>query len=343
MKHIEFALDHFAADVLVGQSLTYGSIIASARRRLPVASLGFCTYLWPTEQGFNEQSEIAGWKRWRYENMAAQLNDLFRLYRLEAYESSCWGSPLLADLFLVRSVPELEPSPGHLPAQVHLVGNCLWEPTEHDAEFEAWCSHAANSGAPVVYVQQGRSFELPSFWPTVMEVLEKLGCRVAASVDKMDGDVGAFPPAAWVRPRVPQATVLRHAALVVASATTTSFLGALSAGIPCLLLPGGGEQPDVAALAEQAGVALTIRLTEATPERIEGALRRLLTEGSFRERAQWYRQAFAEVDSFATAANLIEELGRTRCPVFRPSAEVFTAHSMDIHPCAWSAAQPLIS
>src|SRR5215475_11082014 len=46
VKHIEYALKQFDPDVLVGQQLTLGPLLAGEKWGLPVAVLGFCTYLW---------------------------------------------------------------------------------------------------------------------------------------------------------------------------------------------------------------------------------------------------------------------------------------------------------
>ena len=47
VKHIEYALEQFNPDVMLGQQLTLGPLIAGDRHRLPVAMLGLAAYLWP--------------------------------------------------------------------------------------------------------------------------------------------------------------------------------------------------------------------------------------------------------------------------------------------------------
>jgi UDP:flavonoid glycosyltransferase YjiC (YdhE family) len=98
-------------------------------------------------------------------------------------------------------------------------------------------------------------------------------------------------------------------------------LGALAAGVPSLLIPGGGEQPDVAALCGSAGVARMLLPEEATPERIHSEVRTLLAAVGYRENARRYQAAFAGLDGSERAADLLETLARTRRPVLRGGSE----------------------
>jgi UDP:flavonoid glycosyltransferase YjiC (YdhE family) len=326
VKHVEHALELFPADALFGQSLTLGPLIVAAQRGLPVGLLGFCTYLWPTtEEGAEHWGEIETslhspveeWRAWRYVGVVEALDKARALFRLPPLESRCRETPLLADLFLLRSVPDLEPAWENLPERVHLVGSCLWEPEDSDPDLETWLAESARAGSPLIYAQPGRSFHLPSFWRELIDGLGGGGYRVAASTGRLDGEIGAVPESFFVRPHIPQGRILRSARVAVASANSTAVLGALAAGVPSLLIPGGGEQPDVAALCESAGVARTLPPAEATPERIHAEIRILLADSSYRENARRYQAAFAALDGSERAADLLEILARTRRPVLR--------------------------
>jgi UDP:flavonoid glycosyltransferase YjiC (YdhE family) len=321
VKHIEYALDRFQADVMVGQQLTLGPLIVRQRRRhLPLGLLGFCTYLWPAsddlarkpEKSFSEARLV-----WRHEDMVGWLNKSRQLVRLPLYDGGCRETPLLGDLFLVRSVPELQPDAQLLPAQVHLVGSCLWEPETTEPELEEWLRRTDFPGTPLVYIQPGRSFDVPSFWPRLVEALGRSDYRVVASVGRMDHEVGDLPDNFFVRPHVPQGLVLPRAQAVISSATTTVALGALTAGQPSLLIPSGSEQPDVAEVCERAGAGISLAPEEVTPERIREALDLLLGTPAYRERAAFFRSAFARYDSFQLAADLFERLAEARGPVLR--------------------------
>ena len=91
---------------------------------------------------------------------------------------------------------------------------------------------AAASGKAIIYVHHGRVFDAPSFWAELIEALAPTEAHVAASVGRMDRGLGVVPSHWFVRGHVPQASVLAHASLMVASATSTAVLGALTAGVP---------------------------------------------------------------------------------------------------------------
>jgi MGT family glycosyltransferase len=324
VKHIEHALEQFPADVLVGQSLTFGPLLVAARRDLPVGLLGFCTYLWPAEVADAEGcqppevsvlSSVEEWRAWRYRGMLQTLNDARALFRLDLCPNAA-QAPLLGDLFLVQSVAELEPQK-HLPDRVHLVGSCLWEPKVRDPELEEWMEGTVRQGSPLIYVQHGRSFHIPNFWRRLVDALAGSDYRVAASLERLDGEIGSLPENFFVRPQIPQGKILPFARAVVASANTTAALGALTAGIPSLLIPAGGEQPDVAALCRDVGVAKTLTPDEATPERIQTEITDLLADSGFRTRARHYASAFTKLNGCERAADLLATLARTRVPVLR--------------------------
>jgi len=174
----------------------------------------------------------------------------------------------------------------------------------------------------VVYVQHGRFFHIPSFWPRLVEALGGLNCWVAASSGRLDAEVVPMPEGSLVRPHLPQGQILREASAVVASANTTAFLGALEAGVPSLLIPGGGEQPDVAELAERAGVAKCLSPEDATPAAICESIQELLMTKSYQQRAENYRSAFSKINGSELAANLLERLAATKNPVLRPEDSI---------------------
>lgn len=315
VKHIDHALESFHADALVGQSLTLGPLLVSERRKLPVGLIGFCTYLWPPsdDTACNRRSpQIEELRAWRHEGMLQTLDKARKLFHLPSRKAGLRDTPLLGDLFLLQSVPDLEPAWEELPGKIHLVGSCLWEPEGHDPELERWLSDPAGAGAPLIYVQHGRSFHIPSFWNRLVDALAGSEYRVAASVGRLDGEIGDLPDNFFVRPHIPQGRVLQSARVLVASANTTASLGALTAGVPSLLIPAGGEQPDVAELWGSAGVARTLSTDEATPDRICSEVTRLLADPLYRQRARHLASSFARMDGRALAADLLEALARHR-------------------------------
>jgi UDP:flavonoid glycosyltransferase YjiC (YdhE family) len=320
VNHIEHALECFQADVLVGQSLTLGPLLVSELREIPVGLLGFCTYLWPTHdkpllgQGASEREKILAW---RHADMLKWFNQARSFLGLPANECSCLETPLLGQLYMLRNVPDLMPEYHSLPRRVHLVGSCLWEPELIGGDLRDWLAKAEICGRSLVYVQQGRYFHIPGFWRRLVEALEGSDCAVVASSDRMDENVGDLPEHFYVRPHVPQGELLSIAKVVVASANTTVTLGALSMGVPALLIPGGGEQTDVARFAERVGAVMTIQPEDVTPEVIARSIKRLVSDVQMRQRADHCKSSLSRIDGPKVAAGLLEILSKTRLPVLR--------------------------
>ncbi len=125
VKHIEHALALFEPDVLVGHQLTRGPLIVAERQGLPVAVLGFSTYLWPDGQRLVsppsriEKVGLCGalatcWTATTRHEISAPFRPT----------PGVRGTGMLGDLFMLQGVPEFEPDIDRLPARVHLVGAC---------------------------------------------------------------------------------------------------------------------------------------------------------------------------------------------------------------------------
>ena len=140
---------------------------------------------------------------------------------------------MLGSVYLLQSVPLLEPLTEHLPDRVRLVGSCLHEPAAPDAQLVEWLHSRSDAPAPL-YVQHGSVFRAgDTFWSGLLAACDELGIRLAASMERHRG----APPDSCdadrlVRGHVPQQPVLEQARGVVCSANTTAVLGALTHGLP---------------------------------------------------------------------------------------------------------------
>jgi UDP:flavonoid glycosyltransferase YjiC (YdhE family) len=322
VRHVEWALERFPADVIVTQQLALGPYIAGERKGVPVATVGLGSYLWPGRL----PPDSPGNREWlvrRYRGFYLSYDLVREMLGMERHHHSFEQSPIIGELFLLRSVPELEGSVDELPSQVHCVGDCLWEPPgSPDAELEAWLADAHAAGEPLLYVQPGRTFERRAFWGSLVEALTGQPVRVVASVGRMDSEVGQVPPNFFVRPHVAQSAVLPHARAVVTNATTTSILGALTHGLPMLMIPGGGgaEQEDLIERCLRARVGVRLPDTKAEPALLLRGINVLLERDEPRAAAARLQTCFQQAGGHQLAADLMEELGRRRAPVLRKPA-----------------------
>jgi UDP:flavonoid glycosyltransferase YjiC (YdhE family) len=103
---------------------------------------------------------------------------------------------------------------------------------------------------------------------------------------------------------------------MIASANTTAVLGALTMGVPSVLIPSGGEEPEVADQCQVAGVA-KILPDKASSAQIAEALQQVLEDDNMLAAAKRAAAAFARMDSMNVVANLLESLAETKKPVLR--------------------------
>jgi len=240
--------------------------------------------------------------------MVSIYNSARGLFGLSPSPASLEESPLLGSLYLLQSVPHLEPLTEHLPERVRLVGSCLHEPDTADTELVEWLG-SGSEGPRLLYVQHGSVFGArESFWSGLVAACEELGIRVAASMERPQSGPPAFRDERWlVRGHVPQHPVMEQADGVVCSANSTAVLGALTHGLPLLLFPTGGEQPALAARCLAAGAA-TVLPASSPVAAMRSALERVLDGGDQRRSTLRLHSAFAEFDGPGLAATALEKL-----------------------------------
>lgn len=125
--------------------------------------------------------------------------------------------------------------------------------------------------------------------------------------------------AAWVTDFAPQRAVLARADALITHAGLNTVLDALEAGVPSLALPIAFDQPGVAARVVHAGVGLKLDPRLASRRRIVVALRRLLREPGFSQRAGSLGSEVRAAGGAPRAAELIEAaLAVESLPVRRP-------------------------
>jgi MGT family glycosyltransferase len=330
VKHVEYAIEKFYPDVLLGQQLALGPNIAALRANLPLAILGFSTWLWPNSlprkadapqqlepAAHSQRSDAERVTAWRYATHLDLFNQLQSAFHVKKSDSWLNENPLLGHLFMLRSTPAFAGNIESLPTVVQSVGPCLWEEENTDPELEQWLTDAEENRSPIIYVQQGRFFDRPHFWPKLVEAFQNTTIRVVASTGDMDCPVGILSSNFFVRQSIPQSRVLRKARALISSANSTAVLGALVAGIPALLIPAGGEQPDVAERCRQLGVARVLLPGEVTPDRLKSELTSLFEDDSLYHTVKRLSVSFSKMNDFKIAASLLETLAQTKKPVFR--------------------------
>lgn len=177
---------------------------------------------------------------------------------------------------LIGTIPALEVERPDWPDEAHVVGPLLWEPTETVLE-------PPPGDDPVVMVAPSTAFTgAEGMFEMTVSGLAGAGVRMVASL--LDGapDV-ELPP--WVRAGLGrQDEMLSHASVIVCGGGHGMLAKALSAGVPAVVVPGGGDQWELANRAARQGSATIVRPVSA--DALREAVLRVLGDDSFAQAAQ---------------------------------------------------------
>lgn len=167
---------------------------------------------------------------------------------------------------------------------------------------------------PLVYVTLGTVFndDLTLFLVAV-EAARELGVRVVVTLGPGNdpGVLGPQPSHVTVEQFIPQADLLPACAAVVSHAGSGTFLAALAAGVPQVLLPQAADQFLNAQAAAEGGVAIAVPRAEASVARVREALERVIGDETFRQAAGRVR---AEISAMPAPEAVAAELERRFAP-----------------------------
>jgi MGT family glycosyltransferase len=111
-----------------------------------------------------------------------------------------------------------------------------------------------------------------------------------------------------VRRSVPHEAVLDRAAVMISHGGHGSVMAALTQGVPLVCMPAVGDQPANAARIATLGLGVTID-PDSSVETIAAALRTVLDDPGFTERAKAFAEEIASLPGIDHAVTLIEQMG----------------------------------
>jgi UDP:flavonoid glycosyltransferase YjiC (YdhE family) len=104
----------------------------------------------------------------------------------------------------------------------------------------------------------------------------------------------------------PQLELIRRSALTISHGGLNTVLESLERGVPTVVLPVTYDQPGVGARVECAGVGRSIPVGRLTVDRLRDAVRTVLGDPVYRERAGQLRSSIESADGLNRATDLIE-------------------------------------
>ena len=325
----ELILPHLAdtyADLMIAGELNFAAPLVAEKLDLMWASaiLSPCSFFSAHDPSFMVNAPFL----FRLRNAGATINRLIlntsqpfirhwwapvrNLRRTEGLKTNC--NPVFRDKFSPHLVlalfsKRLAASRPDWPANTVQPGFVFYDQPEMDAQLKAALAEflADIGDPPLVFTLGSTAAHNPgNFYDVSIAAAKRLRRRavlVGASQSPkiMEPGILAVPyaPYSWIFPR---AAVLVHQG---GSGTTGQ---SMRAGKPTLIVPYGWDQPDNAIRLEREGAGLHLPRKAYSVENATDALRRLLTEPQFAEKAAKIGQEIRAEDAVSLAGNAIERL-----------------------------------
>ncbi|MFC7450980.1 glycosyltransferase [Rhodococcus daqingensis] len=146
------------------------------------------------------------------------------------------------------------------------------------------------------------------FFRTLVDAVADEGDRLQLIIVAPPDMLESPPPHVLVRESVPQLSLLDHVDAVVTHAGHNTVCESLAHGLPLVVAPIRDDQPIVAQQVVDAGAGIRVKFARIRPPELREAVRAVLAEPSYRERARRIAESFASAGGAATAADRLEQL-----------------------------------
>ncbi|WP_067479850.1 glycosyltransferase [Nocardia amamiensis] len=176
---------------------------------------------------------------------------------------------------LIATLPALEVPRPDWPEAAHVIGPLLWEPTDATLELPP-------GDGPLVMVAPSTAHTgVAGMVETVLEALDGTGVRVAISM--LDTPPAGLP--SWATAGLGrQDELLTHASVVVGGGGHGLLAKSLSAGVPIVTVPGGGDQWELANRAARQGSSIVVR--PLSPGAVRAAVEEILAVPGYARAAE---------------------------------------------------------
>ncbi|MGZ4384399.1 MAG: glycosyltransferase [Gaiellaceae bacterium] len=167
----------------------------------------------------------------------------------------------------------------------------------------------ADDPTPLVVVGLSSTYmRQESLFERILTGLSALPAHVLATTGpELDPAEVRAPEGVCLRRYIPHSALLPQAALVVTHAGTGTLMAAGTAGVPCVCVPLGRDQPYNAARAAELGIAIALP-SDASSNQIKSAATEALASSALRSKAEQFSAAVAAYGQGMLASRALEEL-----------------------------------
>jgi MGT family glycosyltransferase len=215
---------------------------------------------------------------------------------------------VLPDLFLQCTGEAFEFPRSDMPYTIRFVGPVLPKPSANFKE-PAWWSDL-DSGRAVVLVTQGTiaNFDFNELIQPTLLALADEDVLVIAATGRPDTELIVVPSNAPVESFVPFDRLLPKVDVFVTNGGYGAVHQALSLGVPIVIAGETEDKTLISARVAWSGAGISLGTRDPTQEQIGVAVRTVLADGRYRDRAHAIRENFKEYNAPETITQAVESL-----------------------------------
>ncbi len=213
-----------------------------------------------------------------------------------------------ASFYLQPTVPGFEYPRSDLPENVRFIGMLPAEQTTSAPNPGFWAE--LDGSRPIVHVTQGTIANAePHLIAPALAGLASLDVLVVVSTgNRPVGELGLGPlPAnARVLEFLSYPEFLPKVSVMVTNGGYGGVQMALSHGIPVVVAGASEDKPEVAARVAWSGAGLNLKTSTPSPQAVQKAVRTVLTDSRYRDRARALATEYLSHDAIARAVEIVE-------------------------------------
>ena len=169
-------------------------------------------------------------------------------------------------------------------------------------------------GKKVIYISLGTvfgSFSL-DLYNTFFNSFSHPDTVVVLAAYKVDLSPYHIPDNFIVRNYVPQSELLKYTDVAITHAGMNSISDLVYNNVPFVAIPLGADQPLLAKRAEELGATIALDVKNLSPQILEDAVEKVLTDPSYRENIKMINASFQQADGYKKAVEEIFKLKKEK-------------------------------
>jgi UDP:flavonoid glycosyltransferase YjiC (YdhE family) len=194
----------------------------------------------------------------------------------------------------------------NIPPKFRFIGPIITPPNVNYKKPEWWPE--IEKDIPVVLINQGTVSK--DYDDLILPSIEALKNEkiIVIAVPVKEGEIMNLPENVHTELYIPFGNLLPHIDLLITNGGFGGTQNALAYGIPIIIAGATEDKMEVAARLEYSGAGINLRNQQPTSKKIMKAYRKIMSDHSYKQKANELKEHYAKFDAPVLAVSMIEEL-----------------------------------